>query len=236
MVSSDRYKLIKLYDREDLELFYSKYIENIKGCPFPTIYLHPSHINIKPAKNRRWERIADRDGYIDKYKDDKVLLAKDILDRGNFFPIWVYKEDGKYYVSEGYHRIESIKIAAELGIWKDQKLFCIVIDKSFDINNTSRLRSERIEVLELNIPAYNIEDGWFVKKFGKHFIRFNNVESLKAIYKESEDPRDQPIKIKINTEEEYFRISKIYHKFLRHAFYKYETSTKQRLEGYFKPC
>lgn len=227
----NRYDEIRLYTENELNKFYDGYIENIYNPNiFELKYIHPKNIRLHRHSHRKWDIIAQKDKYINKYKNDKIELAKDILANGNYFPIWCYIENDEYVVAEGVHRIDSIHLAISQGIWKDQKVFCIIIDRKFDyshesnFSNVSKLKNPII----VNFPAYSTYlPNVFKQRFSNQFKRFNNNEILKTI------KSDGPYPIMINTKEEYFNIAKIYHKLLRHSFFKFQDQTGIRIKARF---
>lgn len=223
-----RYDVIKLYDKEKLEEFYNCYMKNIKLNLFETTYLHPNEMIIKENHDREWNKISKKDGYLHDWQKNRTGLAKDILENGNYFPIWCYINDGKYIVSEGVHRVDSMQLAYEQGIWKDEKAFIIIFDKEFDISIKKFNISAIGHQVEIYYPVHNIENRWFENHFGKKLVRFDNWERFKKM---SEDGN---LQITIDTYDEFINACKVYHKFLRHSFYRYKTETNDRIDPRFE--
>lgn len=216
MFSEKRYDIIKDYSKEEIETFYDCYMYNLSLEVFRGEYRHPSEITLSLDGRRNWEEISKKDGYLYDYIDDKITLALDILENGNYFPFWLYKEGDKLIVSEGVHRMDSINMATDAGIWTDEAVYCITFRKEFDVMEMNYDIHHLKSPIEIYVPVYNIEDGWYQKHFGWKFNRFENKEVLKSAV------IDGNVKIIIDTEEEYFNTCKIYHKLLRHCFYKYK--------------
>ena len=224
----NRYKIIKEYSAKQINDFYDGYLENINLNLFKFSMIHPSEIILNNSDQRQWKLIAERDKFIDQWKDNQVLLAKDILKHGNYFPFWVYREDdGSIHISEGIHRLDSIHQAIELGIWTSQRIFCIEMDKRWDIETPVEPELPLPQHLEVNLPAYNIEYGWYEKIFNLQLSKFDNIDRLRAL------KEDGNFKITISSYDEYFNTCKVYHKLLRHALFKYMDTTGERIKARF---
>lgn len=51
--------------------------------------------------------------FLVEFANDKTGLAKDILEKGTFFPFFYYEKDGKKMITQGKHRIYSLKCLAQ---------------------------------------------------------------------------------------------------------------------------
>jgi len=225
-----RYEAIPLYEKDTVLEFYNSYLSNIELGVFESMYIHPSEIVNRHMDSRSWETISEKDKYLDKYKESKIDLAIDILKRGNLFPFWVYREDGKLFITEGVHRLDSILLAMKNGIWKEEKVFVIVIDKKWDFGNTdflSKMITLKMDCpIDVNIPIY-LNGPWYQSLFKHHFLFYNNIQTL------LKSTEDGPVKITIDTYDEFYNICKIYHKLLRHCIFKYEHSSGEQVPAGF---
>lgn len=118
-------------DKETLEYYYNDYVTfNVKQLKdfFEFEYVHPSDMIIKPPEERgAWDKDYP-DPYLQETADDHLDLARDILKNGTYWPLKAMKSaDGRYYITEGAHRIESIQQLIATGEWTDEKIFTILL-------------------------------------------------------------------------------------------------------------
>lgn len=220
MITSDqRYNDIKVYTLEEIVIFYKAYIETLKKCPFKTIFIHPEDCIVDVPAGREWANAAQKDGYLDKYKNDKLFLAKDILSHGTHSPLAVLQLNDKYKVLEGIHRIEAIQIYATEHVW-DYKMMALAVPDYFYDHSVIGKRLN----LEVYVPIFNVEDNFC------HYTY--NVYHLYDSYNRDvyySTKKDMPVIFKVHNEREYIRVLFIWHKFLRHVFFKYEQANNQRI-------
>lgn len=113
---------------------YIKHFGEVKWLTVEDIMLAPNSRRIS------WEEKYS-DPYLQKTKNSKTDLAKDILENGTYWPIFLSKHPwyDKYVVMAGYHRVlslqqyyRSLNIAKE----KQRKFLCIIMnDNHFRKNN-----------------------------------------------------------------------------------------------------
>ncbi len=218
MLSSKRYKQIKIYTEKEIREFYDALIYNLSIMPFPFDYIHPSKMQVVIPDDWQWPKASKNDGYINDYAQNPIGLALDVLENGTYWPIWAYERDGIFYVGEGRHRIISIHEALEKGIWKDQKLFTIVTPYGFD---ETCLLDVKIEPVEVYIPVFNLDlpkdEFDYFNKF-KEYLN-NTPENIERFNKMN---KDGPLKIIVNSFRSYMMLYKVFQKFLRHVFHKYK--------------
>lgn len=229
MINDSRYKEIKIYKKEKLEEFYSYYIKNLSLIPFKTQFVHPKNMHLRQLNDRGWIIDSLKDAYINEAKNDRTLLAKEILQNGTYWPIWLYKENDDLIVSEGIHRIDSIKQLIELNKWGDKELFSIIIPKELDVSEGNEKSFDvPIKPIYVYMPVFNIEDkDLYYYRFKRYIVAYReNIDRFHTMKK------DGCIKVKINNFLDYFYTFKIYHKFLRHAFYKYKLNNNDLIPTY----
>lgn len=213
-LNDERYNLTKLYSMGEIIMFYSAYVETLKRCPFEQVEIDVNNIDVDIPIGRSWNDAANRDGYLNNYKDSHHKLAVEIIKNGTYFPIWITKRpDGRYSVLEGIHRVKSIKdyiSETDCGL-KFKMLAFIVPDDFYEKNHFDEFKSK------IYFPVFNIENEWHKNLFGHHCIK---TENNRIAYKKVK--QDRPISIEISYIQDYIDAMFIWHKFLRHSFYKYQ--------------
>lgn len=189
--------------------YYNLYPSYLYNCPFPIFFKSVDELYLKDIpKEREWNNIIDRDPYINKYKNNKVYLALDIIESGSYWPIFVYEEKRKLFVTEGIHRVEQLKT-----INTNKRFMVIKIPKDI-INVDNRLLDKSIRNLRtikevsLFIPFFRHQK---LNCFESRFLKQLNYEKVKSnIYK-----------VNVANEYVYYKCFKVYHNIMRHyLFYK----------------
>lgn len=213
-LNDERYNLTQLYSMSEILMFYSAYIETLKRCPFEQIVIDIRNMDVDIPKHRAWSLAARKDGYLNNYKNSHHELAIDIIKNGTYFPVWVTKKsNGRYLVLEGIHRVEAMKdYMSETNCELEFKMFAFIVHEDFyEENNFKEFKTE------IYFPVFNIDNEWHKNLFGHHCIK---TESNRIAYNEAK--QDMPLLIEISYIQEYIDAMFIWHKFLRHAFYKYQ--------------
>lgn len=71
---------------------------------------------------------SSHDPYAKECNNNKLIFAEELINKGTYFPIIVTLEDTGYYVWEGQHRIQALKIAvAHNLISQNYELLCIIV-------------------------------------------------------------------------------------------------------------
>lgn len=129
--------------KEDFEICYKYYycqsLKNIllhsQGLQY--IWLSPLELKFTNSYSDNWDKNIDlaKDPFCDDAKENKILLAKDILKNGNYFPYFVDINFDGLYVIEGKHRIKSLQLAYEKKIIdSNYKVLCIISPKKQELN------------------------------------------------------------------------------------------------------
>lgn len=107
--------------KDNLDIFYEAYLYNLRLNPNEMIWLNPKEIEDKPVT--QWSVIGDQ--YLKN--NSSIDLAQDIMENGTYWPLFVKREGGRILLSDGIHRLNSIKRAQKEGIWpKDKKVLAFV--------------------------------------------------------------------------------------------------------------
>lgn len=229
MITDQYYKETKVYSKKKIIEFYNSYIKNLEYTPFKTTFIHPKDMHLRQLKYRSWETDSKKDAYIKESIHNHLSLGQDILKNGTYWPIWLYEENNKTIVSEGIHRVDSIKQLIALNEWGSKKMFSIIIPKGLDVsegNEEPFLFS--INPIYVYLPVFNIEDrDLYYFKFERYLTAYKeNMDRFNTI------KEDGCLKIKINNFLDYIYLFKIYHKFLRHVFYKYKINNNDFIMPY----
>jgi len=205
--------------------YYNAYKNNVEKM-FPTKYFHPSSLS---WLDRDWERFRSSDQYIAAYEENKASLAKDILANGNYFPFWVYKEEktGSYIAWEGLHRLSSIRLAMESGLWTDEEVYCVEFtqaqfDAICDMRATNTIYP--IEPTTFLIPIQN--------QLCSDEMMLSGLDS-KAMILARNVTKPGPAALEINTLNDAWRICNMYHRFLKNHFWAHEKVLDKRIPSLF---
>lgn len=122
------------YTLNETQNLYNLWLElNLKSIllhpqGFPYIWLKLEDIEFYKEFGMEWN--LSNDPFANKYNENKIDLAKSILKNGTYFPCLVFKENNKYYIKEGKHRITALKMAQQQNLVPSNfSLFCIIVPK-----------------------------------------------------------------------------------------------------------
>ena len=142
-----------------LSKMYEYYMDNLKLMDMNYFrWISPSEI--PKTKVKQWDIIGDK--FLKNTINDKISLAKSIMEHGSFWDIRINEnDDGTIDIREGGHRAESIRMAYEQGIWSaDKKIFTIVTGV-----NEGKSFNKAI------IPSFDIVSEVFISKFIAPYYR-----------------------------------------------------------------
>lgn len=113
--------------KEILDLFYETYLDNLRKSHLIMRWVRLDEIEDKVSKS--WNVIGDK--FLKDSSSDWRSLAKDLIDNGTFWPIYLSeKKKGIYPIRDGIHRISCMKAAEKNGMIKSGKKMLAVIRKS----------------------------------------------------------------------------------------------------------
>jgi hypothetical protein len=125
--------------RECIEIVYNYYyLHNLRQVldKLAFEWCHPATIRENP-KTVPWAW----DPYLRQNRDNKVGLARNILEIGTYWP-FVITDNGS--ISEGCHRIHSIKLLDTMGEWPpDRKILSITFPDKFSLIRSDWQRPEK---------------------------------------------------------------------------------------------
>ena len=115
------------YEKEVIDKYYAKYLENLKQLAWETLWLPISDIEIHRPNG--WMVLDDR--YLYSTMRDPASLGKDIVRNGTYWCVIVeQQENGKYILKDGAHRVYSLKYLQSIGeLPEDFKMLCIDLSK-----------------------------------------------------------------------------------------------------------
>lgn len=90
--------------------------------PFNTISFHR---NIEYGK----------DLFLEDFSQNKILLAKDIIENGTYWPFWGIEYNNKIYIVEGLHRLSALYSLNKIKKIEKNFLCCILPISYFDYEN-----------------------------------------------------------------------------------------------------
>jgi hypothetical protein len=107
--------------KENLDKFYQAYLYNLRINPNEMLWLTLDEIEDKPVT--QWSVIGDQ--YLKN--NSSIDLAKDIIENGTYWPLFVNRKEGKIVLNDGIHRLNSLKMAQREGLWpKNKKVLAFV--------------------------------------------------------------------------------------------------------------
>lgn len=167
-----------LFNQEDV-LFYYEHIvinTNLKnlllngGSLYYVEFLSLDQIHDRHRPNYKWTwdnvfRVEDpctlNNPFLRNWEDVRQSFLRSLLSNGLYFPLFVDKIDGKYYIREGHHRFSALKIAlAEGCITSMFKVMCLIIPEA---NSTEDLNISPTTCFKLKTQG-NILSRWEVGK------------------------------------------------------------------------
>lgn len=122
------------------EMYYEDYINfNLRNAILNGIlearFIPIKELNIRPRITQRTWKYFVNDPYLKDMHDDKLKLARSILEIGTWYPFVVApmtKDNDDLFVFEGNHRIISLKLLAMTGeISDDFKVLCLVLPTDY---------------------------------------------------------------------------------------------------------
>lgn len=125
--------------------YYYFYFQTLKNClthpqGLKYLWLSPAELTFTTRYSDNWDKQIDpaQDPFCDEIKDNKILLAYDILKNGNYFPYMVHRNgQGGYIIGEGKHRVKSLQIAYNKKIiTNNYKILCIVFPNDYELAKT----------------------------------------------------------------------------------------------------
>ena len=206
--------------RDKIEELYNEYMHNIDVSPFEIIYLHPLELDYKIVIP--WEECIKSDQYVNKYNNDRMGLALDVLEKGNYFPFWAREQKGGYFLKEGAHRIVSINKAIEHGIWEDKKIACTVVHNMESLSNDCNIKAY-IPIYD----SYNYKP--FVERYRHHISYFlgKSKEDIKNFKGEGS------ILVTVTNMDAMMHVFMFYHNLLRDVIFEYNDSHDDFIEARF---
>jgi hypothetical protein len=202
-----------------------KNIINHKDNPLEYKWLHPTEIsfsNNSIATNWNFEFDPAKDPFCADVNENKILLGLDVLKQGNYFPYVCHKNNDKYYVGEGRHRVVSLQMLDYLDMLpKDYKVLCFIYPESKILNSN----------LSIPLLYYNFSEATY-----GDYVRPNRKEyNLDLVYNDLNKNNGYFLNNNIlvaknssNFDEIFYGIRK-YPGNLRDNLYKYKDSIKPNL-------
>ena len=213
------------YTIDQIELIYNEdYINfNLKN-----ILHHPEGFEYKwiPIKDLNldvdtisFDWNSSHDPYAKECNNNKLIFAEELINKGTYFPIIITKEDTGYYVWEGQHRIQALKIAvANNLISQNYELLCIIVSSGL-------IASQRMN--KKLIPNKNPIEGRFIieqkyssdllidKEYNKQVQKYLKEKNFKMI-------NDYTVQEFTTDRVEMYNYLTYYPLFLRDLFFKYK--------------
>lgn len=195
-------------EEHKLKKFYDYYLENLKRLPYKMVWMDFEDIPF--VEVRDWYIVGDK--YLKNTINNKIALGLDILENGTYWPIFIIHEKGKVKLREGMHRLYTIKLLKDKGLWDNRKIL-VMTDEIIP-----REYKEKIYF----IPHYNIVNIEFLRRY-KNVYKLLFKQGLKT------DDREGEI-LRIRMKDGYL-CQAMFSFLLRNAFYDY----KEKYGKTFKP-
>lgn len=217
-----------MYSKSIIEsLYYNDYL-NVLKC-FKQGWVDIKTLIPRPYYKYTVPWVNKSDLYLREYADNKVGLALDILENGTYWPLVVCSgENGKIYLTEGFHRVESIKLAIEQGLWtKDTRMLAIYLPSIdlYDYRGNKNVLNKFKLKYPIKIPVFTsgpktpFRFFYLFEKFGDKAVDL--VDKLMDIKGVS--------RLEITTDSWWilFKTYQLYTTELRDMFYRYKEKNKE---------
>jgi hypothetical protein len=157
----------RMFSHEDIYNMYNRdYINvNLKNiCTsgvFKVEYVYLKDLKMKTRVNEvRWESFFT-DPFLKEMGKDKLILGRDIMKRGMYYPFTCIEDEEGLTVFDGQHRITSLKLLQFLGeIPDDFRVLCIFIpkaDQGYKDGNLSRTVDYQVTTRSVFESKYGYE-------------------------------------------------------------------------------
>jgi hypothetical protein len=168
------------YSKEDIHYLYNTHIyNNIKNILdleyFEFRWLHPRKIRVRHDQTQKfWDEFVE-DKYLMETINNKKKLGLDILENGTYWPLVIANRmpHDELFIYEGNHRLYSIQLLVDEGIWpEDKKLLCLEVKRDYFPLKSRRDLAKVERKIKQAVP--------FVVLYGDR----NNTDEIKKILEE----------------------------------------------------
>lgn len=148
--------MISVLSKEKIKDYYNfYYLENIKKI-IQNEKIEYGFYNLEKINNFfsfdpvSFHRNIDyeKDLFLESFSQNKVLLAKNIIEIGTYWPFWGIKYNNKIFIVEGIHRIFSLQLLNKIN--KINKNFlCLILPISYSDYKKHNIKSQQ----KNNVPC-----------------------------------------------------------------------------------